>query len=832
MAKNIKGIIIELGAETKGLDKALADVNKQSRDIQKELREVNKLLKFNPKDTELLSQKQKLLGDQVSATKEKLDKLKAAEAQVQEQFKKGEITEEQYRAYQREIVETESKLKHYEEQLKQVTRENNSFAQSMETASKKLNDVGSKMQDVGKDLNKKVTLPLVGIGAAATKLGVEFEKSMSEVAAVSGASAEELQQLEKAARDAGATTDKSARDAADALKYMALAGWDVETSQKALMPVLKMSSAAGIELGKTSDLVTDSMSSLGISVDELNGYLDVVSLTQSKANTSAEGMMEAYVKAGGTFKNMHVSMEESAAMLGILANRGMKGAEAGNSLNSVMVNLSGSTDKTRAIFDELGIAIYDQQGNYIGFEATLEQLKTKFDGMSESERNYYMAQLVGKSQIDTMTKLMDGLGNEYYDLKGQIEGADGALEQMYNTATNNTMGAINNLKSALEELGLKIFDSLQPTIESLIEKVQKLTDWFNNLSPSTQENIVKFGMMAAAIGPLLILGGKMAKGTSNIIDLGLKLAPAIGGLNLQFVAIAAPIAAAIAAGVLLYKNWDTIKEKAGQLKDTVGEKWDNIKTKTSETWENIQTTISAKWDGIKLNTTETVGNIKSNVEDKWDNIKKKTSDTWENMKTNTADAWSNIKSTIEENGGGIEGILNTAVKGYESIWQTGFNLIDEVTGGKMSDIADSINIGLVNVKSFFNNLKLKPIEIPKPKLPHFSISGEFSLKPPSVPHINVDWYKTGAVFNGPQVIGVGEAGPEAVIPIEKLGGILADTLKKIDGDRNLKAVVEKEKYYQDKGITQHIIINSPTPLTPSETARQVKNASRNLALEW
>lgn len=576
MAKNIKGIIIELGAETKGLDKALADVNKQSRDIQKELREVNKLLKFNPKDTELLSQKQKLLGDQVSATKEKLDRLKAAEAQVQEQFKKGEITEEQYRAYQREIVETESKLKHYENQLKEVTRENNSFAQSMEAASKKLNDVGSKMQDVGEDLTKKVTLPLVGIGTAATKLGVEFEKSMSEVAAVSGASAEELQQLEKAARDAGATTDKSARDAADALKYMALAGWDVETSQKALMPVLKMSSAAGIELGKTSDLVTDSMSSLGLTVDELNRYLDVVSLTQSKANTSAEGMMEAYVKAGGTFKNMNVSIDESAAMLGILANRGMKGAEAGNSLNSVMVNLSGSTDKTRKIFDELGIAIYDQQGNYIGLEATLEQLKTKFDGMTEAERNYYMAQLVGKSQIDTMTKLMDGLGNEYYDLKGQIEGADGALEQMYDTATNNTMGAINNLKSALEELGLKIFDSLQPTIESLIEKVQKLTDWFNNLSPSTQENIVKFGMLAAAIGPLLILGGKMAEGTSDIIDLGLKLAPVIGGLNLKFLAIAGPIAAAIAAGVLLYKNWDTIKQKANQLGSFLSSKFKQI----------------------------------------------------------------------------------------------------------------------------------------------------------------------------------------------------------------------------------------------------------------
>ncbi len=145
MSKNIRGITIEIGASTSGLDKVLADVNKQSREINKELRDVNKLLKFNPNETELLRQKQKLLGDQVGATKEKLDRLKDAEKQVQEQFKQGKISEEQYRAFQREIVETESKLKHYENQLKEVNKENNALAQSMEAASGKLNDVGEKM---------------------------------------------------------------------------------------------------------------------------------------------------------------------------------------------------------------------------------------------------------------------------------------------------------------------------------------------------------------------------------------------------------------------------------------------------------------------------------------------------------------------------------------------------------------------------------------------------------------------------------------------------------------------------------------------------------------
>lgn len=712
----IKGITIEIGADASKLEKVLEDVNKQSRNINRELRDVNKLLRFDPKNTELLSQKQKLLGDQIAATREKLDRLRAAQEQVNEQFKKGEISEEQYRAFKREIEETASKLKYYEEQLKQVNEQKNTFAQRMEEASKKLKDVGEKMTDVGKNLSKKVTLPLVGIGAAATKLGVEFEKSMSEVAAVSGASAEELEQLEKAARDAGATTDKSARDAADALKYMALAGWDVETSQKALMPVLKMSSAAGIELGKTSDLVTDSMSSLGLTVDELNRYLDVVSLTQSKANTSAEGMMEAYVKAGGTFKNMNVSIEESAAMLGILANRGMKGAEAGNSLNSVMVNLSGSTDKTRKIFDELGIAIYDQQGNYIGFEATLEQLKTKFDGMTESERNYYMAQLVGKSQIDTMTKLMDGLGNEYYDLKGQIEGADGALEQMYETSTNNTMGAINNLKSALEELSLKIFDSLQPTIESLIDKVQKLTDWFNNLSPQTQENIVKIGLLAAAIGPLLVVAGTLSKSIGNIIDVGNKLITnwdnikKVGGLlsggltsTVGFIfspagAIIAGVAAAIAIGVALYKNWDTIKEKASGLANTVRTKFEDIK---------------------------------NNISDK----------------------------------------INTA--------------------------RDTVKRAIDKIKSFFNF----EWKLPKLKLPRISVQGKFSLAPPQVPKFSIEWRKEGAIFTKPYIFGnqgVGEAGPEAVLPVEKLGGILADTLERMGIVNNNGSIIIQNMHVRDE----------------------------------
>lgn len=832
MAKNIKGIIIELGAETKGLDKALADVNKQSRDIQKELREVNKLLKFNPKDTELLSQKQKLLGDQVSATKEKLDKLKAAEAQVQEQFKKGEITEEQYRAYQREIVETESKLKHYEEQLKQVTRENNSFAQSMETASKKLKDVGGKMESVGKDLNKKVTLPIVGVGVAAAKMGMDFDGAMANIGTLIPQQGERLNELKGQIQDVAITTGKSTDDIADGTYNVISAFGDAADTMDKVEINAKAAKAGLAETSDALNLSSSVMKGFGDTSAEANEkVMDLAFNTVKLGQTSFKDLASSIGKVVPTTNELKISQEEMFAVFATGTGVTGNASEVSTQYQGVLKALMAPTKEMTKLMEEMGYEDGKAMIAKEGLGGAIQTIVNKSKETGEPLQKY-----IGSIQGQVLALALAGEQSDVYANKlEQLKNSSGAMEEAFKEQTEGINATGFTFEQAMRKMqvaGQKMGDTLAPMLAKVADIISSLTDKLLEMDDGTRKVVVVIAGLAAAIGPLLIIGGKMATGIGSIIGLGAKLAPAIGAVNLKFLAIAGPIAAAIAVGVLLYKNWDKIKEKAGQLKDAVGEKWDNIKTKTSETWDNMKTTTKDKWDELKKKTSDTAENIRETVGDKWDNIKKKTSDTWENMKTNTADAWSNIKSTIEENGGGIEGILNTAVKGYASIWQTGFNLIDKVTGGKMSDIANSINIGLGNVKSFFNNLKLKPIEIPKPKLPHFSISGEFSLKPPSVPHINVDWYKTGAVFNGPQVIGVGEAGPEAVIPIEKLGGILADTLKKIDGDRNSKTVVEKEKYYQDKGITQHIIINSPTPLTPSETARQVKNASRNLALEW
>lgn len=751
MAKKLSGITIKIDADASGLDKALSDVNTKASKTTKELREVNTALKFNPGNTELLAQKQKLLSDQVATTKEKLDKLKEAEAQVQEQFKKGEISQEQYREFQRELIETESKLKHYESQLASVNKENNEFTIKMNEMTKKLGDVGTKMSDVGKDLSKKVTAPLATIGGLAVKVGMDFEAGMSNVKATSGATAGEMQKLEKAARDAGRNTTKSATDAADALGYMSLAGWDVNTSISGLMPVLRLSEAGNIELAKASSLVTDSMSAMGVEVKDLPKYLDVVAQTARSSNTDIDQLAEAYIKVGGTLRGLNVPVEESAVALGMLANAGIKGNEAGTALNAVMNNLTAPTGRAKEALSDLGFSAFDSQGNFKGLENVLFDLKDKLAGMTEEQKNTYLSMIGGKEHVKDLNALLNGLDDSYDDLKKSVSESDGALEEMAKTMQDNAKGSLTELKSALEELAIKIYDVLSPIVSKIIEKIQAFVDKLDSISPKAQKVIVIAGLIVAGLGPVLIITGKLISSVgliTNALSLlniakikDIAQTAIIHGLYIKDAALKAvsiaktvamtvatqawnavnviatvsvtalgaavafltspigiaiiAIGAIIAAGVLLYKNWDYVKEKAQQLGTFLQNTWDNIKNFTADLFKKIG-------DAMLFPITKTVDLIKQAID---------------------------------------------------------------------------------GLKNFFSNIKLKALEIPKPKIPKFKLTGEFSLKPPSVPRIDVEWNAQGAIFTKPYVFGnqgFGEAGPEAVLPISKLAGMMAETLDKMN----------------------------------------------------
>ena len=339
--------------------------------------------------------------------------------------------------------------------------------------------------NVKNDIQGMVTAVATGITAvggavaagtsAVTKTGMEFTKSMSNVQALSGATADELKSLRDAASDAGANTSKTASEAADALGFMALAGWDSKQMLEGLMPVLRASEAGAMDLATCSDLVTDSMSAMGIAVGDLQHYLDVCAKTQSSANTSMEELLEAYVNCGGILNQLNVPLETSATLLGTLANRGIKGSEAGKSLNAILVNLIGANKNAASAMKDMGVSAFDAQGRFIGLDETLRLVKSKLDEYGDdTERITQLeAKLGGKTQLDTLMALLSGVSTEYDSLNVKIQNCNGSLETTAKTMQDNLSGDITSLKSALEGVENTIFSSLEAPFRDAAQNVTK-----------------------------------------------------------------------------------------------------------------------------------------------------------------------------------------------------------------------------------------------------------------------------------------------------------------------------------------------------------------------
>lgn len=597
MSKRIKGITIELDGDTKGLDKALKDVNKESRDIQKELRDVDRLLKFNPKNTELVAQKQKLLGDQVQATKKKLEQLKGSQEQVTEAFKKGEISEEQYRAFQREIAETESKLNHYENQLKQLDKTQRSFGEKMAASGKKVKEFGQGMTSVGKELSMKVTAPLVAIGGVATKLGMDFKAGLSEVQALSGATGEEMVRLEERSRELGATTKFSAKEVTEGFKYMSLAGWDVQQSLDGIDGVLSLAAASGEDLGRVSDILTDSISAFGDEAKDAGRYADVMAAASSNANTDVAGLGESFKMVAPVAGALGYSLEDTSVALGLMANAGVKGSQAGTALRSALTNLVKPTAQMEKKMKELGIEVKDSNGEMKPLDTLLGDLRGSFSKLSDDQKANAAATIFGKEAMSGMLAVINASDADFNKLSKAIENSEGVAQEMADTMQNNLQGKLTNLKSALEELAIKIFDALEPALKAVVAAVQSLVDWLNGLSKNTQLVIVAIAALAAAIGPLLVVLGSLLTMTGGLMMMLPTLMPLIAGL-------AAPIGIVVGALTALgvafaltrtkadeaYTEQEKLAESNLELAETQLESTQAVTEQIDETTELIEKT--------------------------------------------------------------------------------------------------------------------------------------------------------------------------------------------------------------------------------------------------
>ena len=350
MASRIKGITVEIGGDTTKLQTALQGVNKEIKNTQSQLKDVEKLLKLDPGNTELLAQKQRLLSDAIGETREKLETLKTAAAQANEALSKGEISKDQYDALQRELIATEEELKRLEEQAKKSSVAMESIA----AAGTKIKEAGGKVESAGQSL-LPVSVAVAGLGTAAVTTAASFESSMSQVQAtmgitkdsmskVNGESVNTMEALSDLAKKMGSETAFSASECAEALNYLALAGYDTEQMISTLPIVLNLAAAGDIGLASASDMVTDAMSALGLEVSDAGVMVDQMAKTASSTNTSVAQLGEGILTIGATAKSIKGGTAELNTALGILANNGIKSAEGGTHLRNIILSLQNPTD--------------------------------------------------------------------------------------------------------------------------------------------------------------------------------------------------------------------------------------------------------------------------------------------------------------------------------------------------------------------------------------------------------------------------------------------------------------------------------------------------------
>ena len=640
MANRIKGITVEINGDTTKLSKALESVNKNIRTTQTQLKDVEKLLKLDPSNTELLSQKQKLLADAVSSTKEKLETLKTAAEQANTALANGEISQEQYDALQREIIETEQELRNLQTE---ADKTNTAFAK-IGAAGEVMQNVGDKISSAGEKL-LPVTAGITVLGTVAVKTGSDFDAAMSKVAAVSGATGDDLQALRDKAREMGSQTKFSASEAAEAMNYMAMAGWKTEDMLSGIEGIMNLAAASGEDLATTSDIVTDVLTAFGLTAADSAHFADVLAAASSNANTNVSMMGETFKYAAPVAGSLGFSVEDTAEAIGLMANAGIKSTQAGTSLRSIMTALAGEVKFCGESIGEVEIQTTNADGSMRELSDILADCRVAFAGLSESEQASAAQALVGKNAMSGFLALMNAAPADIEKLSGAISNCDGTSLSMAETMQDNLAGQLTILKSQLEELAISFSDILMPAIRSIVSRIQGLVDKLNQLDPQTKETIVKIALVAAALGPILIVLGKTISGIGSVLSLVSKAPAAIsavkGGITAvtgalgvsmgTILAVVAAIAALVAAFMHLWKTNE------------------NFKNNILGIWEQIKSTFSGLTQGIN----DRINALRFNFESFTDMLKA----AWDALCNLLAPVFEGVFQHIADIFSGISGVI-------------------------------------------------------------------------------------------------------------------------------------------------------------------------------
>ena len=796
MAGNIKGITIEINGNTTKFDKAIRDSNKEVNSLNKELKNIDSSLKFNPGNVELLSQKQELLKQKTQAAKEKLDALKAAQADVEKQFASGEIDQGQYNKFKQEVIKAESQVKTFNGQLKETQKELKSM-QGLSGVMNKVGDgfekAGKKMSDIGGKLSKGVTAPIVAIGTAAGAAWKGIDDALDTIVTKTGATGDAMKEFEGNFKNVFTSIPADAQQVGDAIGELNTQfGLTGEALEQASTQMIQFAEINGTDITNSTIAAKQAMSQFGASADELPGFLDAVTAAAQQTGQSTDSIFEAVRKGAPQLKEMGLGLNDSALLMAKFEQSGLDSTKAIGALN-----------KAQVTFAKDGKTLKEGMADFF---KTVEQGGDSVDVINQASEIFG---LNGPLMVDA---IKDGIVS-LDDFTASSEDFAGTVEETFNA----TQDPVDQFKLALQNLqmfGADLFNSIQevvaPMLETLVEKVKGVSEWWKNLSPQAQETIVKIGLLAAAIGPLLVIIGKISTGIGAVIKALTLFASPVG---LVVALIAGAVIAIIANWDKIKKAWEATKKFVvdvwNSLKEEAEKIWTAIKEFFEKTWEAIKKTVEDVWNGIKdffkniwdglKSTAENIWNgVKDFFSNTWSSIKSTVENTWGSIKGFFEDTWGKLKSTAETIWGGVKtSIIDPISEAATTVWDKGKEMADNFIKS-VKDLPEKIGNTFKNVYESVRNwmdkainkvLEFFGVKSKAEKESSASGGGSRGNYTPSTPRsgatparsyrsaldvTGVSWYDKGGIFKSPQVIGIAEKRPEFVGALDDLRKIVRE----------------------------------------------------------
>lgn len=535
--------------------------------------------------------------------------------------------------------------------------------------------VGKVMQGTGAAMTKYITTPLIGVGVAAAKVGGDFEEQMSRVKAISGATGDTFEQMKQQAIDLGAKTAFSAKESAAGMENLASAGFSAQEIMKAMPGLLDLAAVSGGDVALASENTATALRGFGLEASEAGHVADVFARAAADTNAEVGDMGEALKYVAPVANSMGISLEETAAAIGIMSDAGIKGSQAGTTLRGALSRLARPTKAMQDTMDNLGVSFYDADGKMKPLKTQVELLKKAFEGLTPEQQQNALVTLYGQESLSGMMALIDKGPDSLGKLTKSLKDSDGAADDMARTMQDNMNSSIEQMFGAFESAAIVIQKILAPSIKKVADAISGLVEKFVSAPESTQKLIVAIGLIVAAIGPLIFMIGSVIIWINRVKVALALMGTSMSGVILPVLGIVAAISALIAIGVLVYKNWDKIaafgKQVWKNITMFVSDTANSIKKvwkSTGEWFNNLWKSIKEGADNVWTTIQEAPGKAADWIKNKWTETKEFFSSIWDGIKEAASSAWEGIVNILTPYVIAIKNVFQPMIDFFTNLW--------------------------------------------------------------------------------------------------------------------------------------------------------------------